>query len=481
MSSGTINDDMVDFICNREEGVSSLELAKSFLKFSNPDNKMAHIAVSGILRTEKRCFLGSDGLWYREPKYDRKTHLPIFSIPWTAVYILTGQVEGAETPFHISIWTPFQTQECILSEWLVNPLSLSYEEKETMKSVYDRQFEGKDAVLSRVIKILDGKTVVFLSSHQQRLLYKQCSSRGEVITDDTLLLSQLFTIVEIPVPKPINLIHYFNVLFNRDPIVSSAYQYGEALSECVRELILHMSDMNITTREELDAYEQKNVLPIKWEKAVFSLCDIAALPESPGVYGFINQKGKYIYIGKAKNLRRRLMNYFRDTEESPEKLEKIRQETHEIKTYECGTELESLIYEFRLIKKYQPIYNLKIDINERKGHYTPLQDCVILLPHAKKNMGMSLWFRQNQKIRLKAFNTDFRGNEKLLSQLEMFFFKEKLSVECTDFPEQEIVFRWINRKRDTLSIVPVYRMGSAEEIIETMRSYWDDFLRVAGE
>ena len=451
-----------------------MELAESFLKFTKPDSRMAHITVSGILQKEKRCILGNDGLWYLEQKYDHKAQQPICTIPWAVVYILVGSVKGAENALHISIWSPFKTQGCLLSEWLVNPLSLSYEEREAMSSDYDRTFDSKSAALSRMIKVLDRRTTVFLSSRQQRLINRYCCTMGEFLSDDTLLLSQLFKIVGITVPKPIELTQCFKILYNRDPIISSACHYGEALSECVRELILRLSEMNITSREAFDVYEQKEILAVNWENAVFSLSDIAALPQSPGVYGFKNRNGEYVYIGKAKNLRRRLMNYFRDTEESPEKLEKLRREAYELKTYICGSELESLLYEHRLIKKYQPIFNLKIDINERRGFYAPLQDCVILLPHAEKEKGMSFWFRQEQKILIKPFNVDFRENEDLLNQLETFFFKEKLSADYTDFPEQEIVFRWVKRKKDSLSIVPVYRMGSAEEIFGALRGYWKD-------
>ncbi len=474
MNSRTVNDNMVDYICSKEEGVSSLELAESFLKFNKPDNKMAHIAVSGILQREKRCVLGRDGLWYIEQKYDIKTQQPICNIPWAVVHILMGPVKGAEKALHISIWSPFQTQDCILSEWLVNPLSLSYEEREAMTSGYDRPFDSISTALSRVIKILDRRTAVFLSSRQQRLIFKHCSNMGEFLSDDTLLLSQLFKIVGITVPKPVELIPCFKILFSRDPTITSACHYGEALSECIRELVLRLSEMNINTREELDVYEQKEILTANWVNAVFSLSDIAALPQSPGVYGFKNRKGEYVYIGKAKNLRRRLMSYFRDTEESPEKLEKLRQEAYELKTYKCGSELESLLYEHRLIKKYQPIFNLKVDINERRGFYAPLQDCVVLLHHAQKDKGMSFWFRQEQKILIKPFNVDFGKNEDLIKQLEVFFFKEKLPADYTDFPEQEIVFRWVKRKKESLSIVPVYRMGSAEEIFDAMRGYWKD-------
>ena len=116
--------------------------------------------------------------------------------------------------------------------------------------------------------------------------------------------------------------------------------------------------------------------------------------------------------------------------------------------------------------------NSKVAINERKGTFTPLQDCIILLPHAEEDKGMSVWFRKDQKILIKPFCTDFRDAGDLQEHLGIFFLQQRLSVHTSDFPEQEIVFRWVQKHRDTVSIVPVYRMGSAEEIGEAMKSSW---------
>ncbi len=169
------------------------------------------------------------------------------------------------------------------------------------------------------------------------------------------------------------------------------------------------------------------------------------------------------------------MGYFRNTDESPGKLLQLRREAYDLTVHNCGSELESLIFEHRLIKKYKPVFNTKVDICERKGTYTSLQDCIIILAHAEKNKCMSIWFRKNQKILMKPLSTDFRESENILGQLDAFFFQEKLSVSSTDFPEQEIVFRWIKRHRDSFPVIPVYRMKSSEEIYDSIKRCLKDF------
>lgn len=471
-SRKNIDDDIVAFIRNNPEGVTSQTLAENFLKFKSPDNRTAHIAIAGILKGDRRCTLGENGLWYTGNEDDGTQLQSIDKIPWAVVYLLNDLYKKPEKILHISIWSPYEAQSCLSSEWLVDPDSLSYEEQEMLVSDYETSFESRSAAISRIAEIVDNRTVLFLSSHHHRTLNNYCIAAGETITDDTMLISQLFQINGMTVPKPLDLLNCYRYLFDREPVLSSAYHYGEALSECVQELLSQIIDKGIITREELEKYEQKKTLCANWTDTIFSLEDIAALPQSPGVYGFKNRKQEYIYVGKAKNLKRRLMSYFRATEESPEKLLQLRRKAYDLKIYHCGSELESLLYEHRLIIKYRPVFNTKMEINERKGMYTPLQDCIILLPHVEKDKGMSIWFRKNQKILIKPFYTDFREKEDSVKQLEIFFFQKKLSAKNTDFPEHEIVFRWVKRHKESLPIIPVHRMSTGEEIYAAIRSYW---------
>jgi hypothetical protein len=276
------------------------------------------------------------------------------------------------------------------------------------------------------------------------------------------------------IPKPLTVASCYHALFGSEPVLNSAYHYGEVFTECILSLLARIQNGGITTREELDAYEQQKALLTEWPDAHFFLNTIMSTPEVSGVYGFQNKKREYIYIGKAKNLKRRLLCYFRQTEESPDKLIALRHNAVTLTISVCGSELESLILEYRLIKKHGPALNKKQEINERKGTYTLLKDCIILLPHTEREKGMSLWFRQNQKILLKSFYADFRDSDALKALAKTFFFEPKLPPGRHDFPEQEIVSRWVADHADLTCMVPVYRMCTVEEIVNSIAGYWRD-------
>ncbi|HEY4497099.1 MAG TPA: excinuclease ABC subunit UvrC [Candidatus Paceibacterota bacterium] len=81
------------------------------------------------------------------------------------------------------------------------------------------------------------------------------------------------------------------------------------------------------------------------------------LPESPGVYLMKGVKGKLLYVGKAVNLRRRVSSYFIKAHDS--RIEKLVSEIKKVDYKETDSALEALILEAELIKKYQPLYNIR--------------------------------------------------------------------------------------------------------------------------
>ncbi|HLW08562.1 MAG TPA: excinuclease ABC subunit UvrC [Marinilabiliaceae bacterium] len=84
---------------------------------------------------------------------------------------------------------------------------------------------------------------------------------------------------------------------------------------------------------------------------------VSVLPPSPGVYQYFDEAGKIIYIGKAKNLKRRVASYFNREPENGKTRVLIRR-IRDIKHIVVESEEDALLLENNLIKKYQPRYNV---------------------------------------------------------------------------------------------------------------------------
>ncbi len=82
------------------------------------------------------------------------------------------------------------------------------------------------------------------------------------------------------------------------------------------------------------------------------------LPEKPGVYRYFNSEKTLIYVGKAKDLRKRVTNYFSRTDTLDTKTRKLVSQIDTIEYTIVNTEFDALILENNLIKEHQPKYNI---------------------------------------------------------------------------------------------------------------------------
>lgn len=82
------------------------------------------------------------------------------------------------------------------------------------------------------------------------------------------------------------------------------------------------------------------------------------VPENPGIYQYFDKKGTVIYVGKAKNLRRRVHSYFNKNHDDSPKTRILVSKIADIKYTVVESEMDALLLENNLIKKYKPRYNI---------------------------------------------------------------------------------------------------------------------------
>jgi DNA polymerase-3 subunit epsilon len=135
---------------------------------------------------------------------------------------------------------------------------------------------------------------------------------------------------------------------------------GDAAATAILLSLLLEKDTEGSIALSLNKASKEQILPPNISRA-----QIEALPGTPGVYYFKDQKGKIIYIGKAINLKKRVYSHF-----SGNSIKKQRQEflknIHQIEHKTCGTELMALILEASEIQKYWPENNKALKRPEQK-------------------------------------------------------------------------------------------------------------------
>lgn len=85
---------------------------------------------------------------------------------------------------------------------------------------------------------------------------------------------------------------------------------------------------------------------------------IAKAPHTPGIYKYFDEAGQLIYVGKAKDLRKRLQSYIRNSANHGVKNQKLMEAAASVEWIETNSDIEALILEDNLIKENQPKYNV---------------------------------------------------------------------------------------------------------------------------
>ncbi len=106
---------------------------------------------------------------------------------------------------------------------------------------------------------------------------------------------------------------------------------------------------------------------MKNEKLQELLNKALALPLTPGVYLMYNKANTIVYVGKAKNLKNRVCQYFREGSDHTPKVAKMVSTVHHFEYILCNSEYEALVLEASLIKQHQPKYNILL--KDDKGYH----------------------------------------------------------------------------------------------------------------
>ena len=126
---------------------------------------------------------------------------------------------------------------------------------------------------------------------------------------------------------------------------------GDALATSQLFVLLLQNDKSGELKKMMKRRTVEQYLPPNMDEK-----KILDLPYSPGVYYFLNKKEKVIYVGKAKNLKKRVTSHFSNNKPSKQKQEFLR-EIHDVKFEICGSELMAALFESIEIKRLWPAYN----------------------------------------------------------------------------------------------------------------------------
>lgn len=188
---------------------------------------------------------------------------------------------------------------------------------------------------------------------------------------------------------------------------------GDAAATAILFGMLLNADREAYIENALKKASKEQVLPPHLSKNY-----IDRLPSLPGVYYFRDQKGKVIYIGKAKNLKKRVYSHFSGNSISRQRQEFLKN-IHNIDYDICGTELMAFILEATQIKKFWPENNRALKRFEQKYALYEYVD-----QNGYLRLGIDKYKKQCPS--LYSFNSILDGHHLLRTLIREFQLCEKL-------------------------------------------------------
>lgn len=187
----------------------------------------------------------------------------------------------------------------------------------------------------------------FLKTNSQRYEYPPLAN---AVVDTLALARKLLTKDEVPNHKLSTLSQFFKVTSSPSHrALADARATGEVLHGLFDRLgalgVTHIEDLPLVVKPDISKRREKQHLA-------------KDLPDSPGVYIFKDVDQQVLYVGKSRNVKKRVKGYFTATE-SRKRIDELIARLHEISAIPCPTDLEASVRELRLIHTQQPPYNRK--------------------------------------------------------------------------------------------------------------------------
>ncbi|HYK90237.1 MAG TPA: nucleotide excision repair endonuclease [Acidobacteriota bacterium] len=260
-----------------------------------------------------------------------------------------------------------------------------------------------------------------------------------------------------------------------DPDPDDPARMARFLSSCLPLLLSHVPAESATGLRELTAWIESAQPKVDFASFGFSPEFLLNLPESPGVYLMRDKADEVIYVGKARNLRRRVRSYFTAGALRDPKVVRIHERLYDIDVVLTKSEVEALLLEMRLIRDLSPSINLQAEIHRQRDTRDKKPNLVLLVPE-RGGRGAELYFLRDG-IFIGQYGVPLGRGPSTRIQHKIrscYFTRKRVRKQAREPWEIELVLRWLAINRNRLNYVDVDEAGSIDSMIARLTSYLND-------
>ena len=189
---------------------------------------------------------------------------------------------------------------------------------------------------------------------------------------------------------------------------------------------------------------------IHWNRLNFDRDYLRSLPRGPGIYRFLDRDANLLYIGKSRNLHRRVGSYFNQSSGRSDRVREILRDLYDIQVEPAGSDLEAMLREAARIRSDRPACNRQREIHPRAGLASRLRSILIIEPSTPPAVLNVYLIRDGQLLRKLPVGPRGGGIKRIQRTLEDHFFIPTTGPTPVTGPDVdvEVIARWLAANRE---------------------------------
>jgi hypothetical protein len=180
-----------------------------------------------------------------------------------------------------------------------------------------------------------------------------------------------------------------------------------------------------------------------------------------------------LYVGKARNLKRRMRAYFTRRALKDFRLTRILRGLYSLEFFPLPSEIEALLLEMRLIREFHPSINIQTEVHERlQGREDSL---VVLVPQPGSRKAEAYFLCRGVFVGQLSTRLGRQPGKRVTKKIQSIYFGSRPSRKRKrEAWELELVSRWISANRKRLNFVDVDEAGTFDTVVRQLSQYLKD-------
>lgn len=436
------------YLLEAGRGVAAARILSDVLNIRSANARSSDSVLAGFLGQDPR-FVFTEGLWHLSPPSKEPAR---FDFGQTVVLHLQSEnrSEALQALRGAIMWADGRLQE-----FMAPP---------------------SNHVLRRLRSGIEDHLLIVWSSRELRLWNGLLRSQGlEAWQGDKLYLRNLAARVLKRMPSKLKPEDLASELGLSPPDEDRPRQVAQHLNACWRLLLDRVPAEFSRNPDSLGKWMNGPGTAVDFSRFAFGPGFLQKLPGAAGVYIMKDREGAILYVGKSRNLKRRVSSYFTPRALNDSKIARIHNHLHSIDVRVTGNEIEALLTEMRMIKDFRPAINLQSEIHERHSDRQEGRNLLLFVVAAEQK-GVKIYFLRGGIFAGRHSAPLGRPPSKRLREKlkSLFFTQGRSGRRQGEIWEKEIVFRWFAANRKRLNYLDVDEAGDFASVLERLRHYLCD-------